>query len=276
MIFDMITIQPFFLMGRSGKLFACYYHPTNAAPKKAILHIPAFAEEMNKSRRMVALQAREMAKQGYAVLVLDLFGTGDSEGDFAEATWTLWRQDLQIAYTWLQNQTGQPVTLWSLRLGALLAMDFIADSTFEFEQLLCWQPVFQGEIFVMQLLRLRIASTMMDRNVRQENTADLKQKLLDGAVLEIAGYRLHPELMKPIMGLSAYKIDLTSLHKMNMIEITTNSEVMSSPAFSKFATEQQNKGKLIDSQTILGSPFWSTQEIVEVPELLTVTLANLH
>jgi len=42
---------------------------------------------MNKSRRMVALQARALAGRGFAVLQMDALGCGDSAGDMQDATW---------------------------------------------------------------------------------------------------------------------------------------------------------------------------------------------
>jgi alpha/beta superfamily hydrolase len=71
-------MQPVFINGDAGRLFAIYWPPDGeVALGKSIIHIPAFAEEINKTRGMVAMQARAFAKQGYAVLVVDLFGTGD-------------------------------------------------------------------------------------------------------------------------------------------------------------------------------------------------------
>ncbi len=52
---------------------------------------------MNKSRRMAALQARAFAAMGFGVLQIDLFGCGDSSGDFSDARWDIWKQDLAIA-----------------------------------------------------------------------------------------------------------------------------------------------------------------------------------
>jgi hypothetical protein len=50
--------SPFFLNAGGHALF-CVFYPVQETlkPKGFIVHIPAFAEEMNKSRRMVALQA---------------------------------------------------------------------------------------------------------------------------------------------------------------------------------------------------------------------------
>ena len=51
--------QAFFLEAKPGRRF-CLYHPPQGEDRGAVLHVPAHAEEMNKSRRMVALQARRL------------------------------------------------------------------------------------------------------------------------------------------------------------------------------------------------------------------------
>ena len=65
-------MRPFYLAGEFGPLFAVYVPPaTGAEPRAIVVHCPAFAEEMNKSRRMVALQARALARDGFGTLVRD-------------------------------------------------------------------------------------------------------------------------------------------------------------------------------------------------------------
>ncbi len=45
-----------------------------ASGKPLVVHVHAFAEEMNKSRRMAAMQSRALAAAGFAVLQIDLLG----------------------------------------------------------------------------------------------------------------------------------------------------------------------------------------------------------
>lgn len=267
---------PFFLKGTAGKLFSIYYPPSgDRLPERYVLHIPAFAEEMNNSRRMVARQARELAKNGYAVLVFDLFGTGDSEGDFSEATWAIWHKDIDIACQWLIAQGALSIDLWGIRCGVLLAMDFVKNSTVKVDKLLCWQPVLNGETFAMQFLRLRAAAAMMNKNVPQEKTSNLKQQLLDGQAIEVAGYILNPDLIKPLMTLPANNIDLDNAEEIIFFELVNSHEKNISPVNIKFVEQLQNKGKAVSIKTVVGSPFWLTQAIAEVPELLTETIASL-
>ncbi|HEX3544845.1 MAG TPA: alpha/beta hydrolase, partial [Candidatus Acidoferrum sp.] len=119
----------FFLSGTAGNLFAMYYPPkeTDADPGD-VLYVPPFAGEMFASRNLIAAVARNLASAGMGVLTVDLFGCGDSDGDFSDARWEIWRDDLAAAVAWLQEQGRDRLILWGLRLGALLAMDFAARS----------------------------------------------------------------------------------------------------------------------------------------------------
>ena len=67
------------------------------------MYFPPFAEELNKSRRMVSMQARQFCHTAYAVLIVDLFGTGDSEGNFGDTDWEILQNDMCVALRWLQD-----------------------------------------------------------------------------------------------------------------------------------------------------------------------------
>jgi exosortase A-associated hydrolase 2 len=271
------TIMPLCISGQTGDLFGLYYPPVGFdQPNQVILYIPPFAEEMNKSRRMVALQARAFAQQGYGVLVVDLLGTGDSAGNFSDATWLIWQQDIDAAIQWLLKQGAKSISLWGLRMGVLLAMDFIANTGTKIDKLIGWQPVLNGETFVMQFLRLRVAAAVMDRNAPQEKTSDLKQQLLDGRAIEVAGYLLNPSLIKPMLALNANNLDLTAVKNLLLFEIVTSADKTVSPVNAKFIETLNRKNQSAVIKTIIGSPFWSTQEIVEVPQLLTETVNSLN
>ena len=270
------AIQPFFLDDQGCKLFAVYYQPpAKQQVEKIIIHIPAFADEMNKARRMVSSQAREFAKQGYGVLVLDLFGTGDSEGSFSEATWAIWKQNIKAAYTWACQQGATSVSLWSLRSGALLAMDFVAESHAKINTLLAWQPVLNGELFIMQFLRLRVAAAMMDKQAPQEKTADLKQQLLDGSAVEVAGYLLNSKLVTPLIGLSVNDMSLSTITRIRFFELVTSEDKPVTAITTHFIEDRCNKNQDASFTKVVGSAFWSAQEIVEVPELLSATVVAL-
>ncbi len=146
----------------SGQCF-CLFHKPHPGKEclGAIIYIHPFGEEMNKSRRMAAMQARTFAAMGFGVLQIDLFGCGDSSGEFSDARWDIWKQDVSFARNWLENRISAPVSLWGLRLGALLALDFARSQAETIDRIILWQPVINGESFLNQFLRLRMANEML-------------------------------------------------------------------------------------------------------------------
>lgn len=184
---------PFFLASRPGERY-CLYHPAAQPSRGALLYVHPFAEEMNRSRHMAAVQARAFAALGWAVLQLDLHGCGDSDGDFADARWEHWKTDLEVAREWLASQTGHPVGLWGARLGSLLALDHAASASVPVPFLLLWQPVLDGGAFLTRFLRLHLAASILAGDGSGAGTAALRRRLAAGEALDIAGYRLAPQL----------------------------------------------------------------------------------
>lgn len=182
------SVHGLFLQARQGARY-CLYHP--AAPgtvrRGAILYVHPFAEELNKSRRMAALQSRAFALAGHDVLQIDLHGCGDSSGDFGDARWESWRDDLALAWDWLGRHGAAPRYLWGLRLGALLALEFAVLARPQPHGLLWWQPVLNGKAHLHQFMRMELAARLQADGVpapQHEPDADI----------EIGGYTLAARL----------------------------------------------------------------------------------
>ena len=261
-------MQPVFLDSEFGSLFAIYFAPTQVKPERALLHVHAFAEEMNKSRRMVSLQAKALSEEGYAVLVLDLFGMGDSAGDFGEATWPIWLDNIHTAITWLKQQGIQEISLWGLRLGALLAMDYIDQRGDDIQRLLLWQPVLNSDNFLSQFLRLRVAASIMNTNQPKEKTSELKQCLQSGESIEVAGYSLNPELINPLLKIKPNPVSWKHLRSVDIFEIVSNESTQSAFAFQQFMGGVSDLGIEASFSKVVGDSFWASQEITFAPTLL--------
>ena len=237
-----------------------------------VLYLPPFAEEMNKSRRMAALQARALAEAGYAVLQIDLQGCGDSDGDFGDASWQGWIQDCLLGVEYLNTQVGReaPLTLWGLRAGCLLA-PAVAESLDEACHFLFWQPSTQGKLVLQQFIRLKTAAAMMDG--QQKGLAEqVRQTLTQGDCVEIAGYRLPPGVAHGLetASLKPPPRKLDSQPRVAWIEISRSATELS-PASQTMIGQWQNQGYAMRSALALGPSFWQTTEIEDAPELLTVT-----
>ncbi len=222
---------------------------------------------------MAFLQARRLAGRGWAVLLLDPFGTGDSAGSFHEARWEIWLADAGRGADWLAERwPGRPVSLWGLRLGALLACSLAATAPRRFARLLLWQPVVRGDQFVTQFLRLRVAAAMAAGE--KESGQDLKARLAEGEILEVAGYELAPEL---VAGIEALRLEglLAGLPgcRVDWLELSSpGSESALSPASRRVLESLPAEGgPEVTSQAVSGEPFWTIQEITLAPALLDAT-----
>lgn len=255
---------PEFLPGRRARLHAVHHRPAAGVPVRgAVLCVAPFAEEMNKSRRMQALAARRLAADGWGVLIVDLYGTGDSEGDFADARWEVWLDDLAACARLLQARHPGPLVLWGLRTGALLAAELASSGTLALAALLYWQPVVAGDLALTQFLRLRLAAGLMDGS--KETAAGLRECLNAGESLEIAGYELHPalaaalersRLLPPPAGVPVLWLELVP-------------EAGRPPAAvgQKLVADWRARGHVVHCETVIGDAFWATQEIAVAPAL---------
>jgi exosortase A-associated hydrolase 2 len=259
--------EAFFLPAGGGGRF-CIFHPASGAPLGSILYAHPFAEEMNKSRRMAALQARAFCALGYSVLQIDLLGCGDSSGEFGEARWDVWNDDLALAAGWLARHAEGPMHLWGLRLGALLAADHVRQAPQSFAGLLLWQPVLSGAQFMTQFLRLRLGAEMLSGAAAGKGTEQLRAQLAAGEALEIAGYELAPQLASAIQ-----RLDLASLAPKNVPAqwFEVNAEGKPSPGLQRAARAWSAGGAEVHLHAVRGEPFWGSVEIAECAELIAAT-----
>lgn len=251
----------------------CLYHPAaGPSAKGAVLYLHPFAEEMNKSRRMAALQARLLAEHGYAALQIDLHGCGDSSGDFGDATWQSWLQDVRAAHAWLRSRSSAPLWLWGLRSGCLLAAE-AARQLDEPANFLFWQPVNSGKQFLQQFLRLKVAGEMMSGDSKGVMAA-LKESLAAGQAVEIAGYALSAALAQ---GLEAAELaPPVRPGRLVWLELSARPEATLAPVSVKRLEQWQSAGHAASSAVLPGPSFWQTTEIEEAPALLMATVNALE
>lgn len=270
--------QALFLAHGAAARFALYHAPA-AACRGAWLYLHPWAEEMNKARRMAALQARALAADGWAVLQLDLHGCGDSAGDFGDASWESWQADVALGLDWLHATLGeqlpQAAGLWGLRLGALLALDYAAQPAGRApSQLLLWQPVLQGASHLTQFLRLRVASQMLGDGAADGGTEALRAALAGGTPLEVAGYTLAPAMAAALDRLDAGRLPPPC--PVNWLEVAASEGRPLSPVAQRVLQGWQAAGVDGRAQSVAGPQFWATQEIAEAPALLAATRAMLQ
>ncbi|MCB1679158.1 MAG: hydrolase 1, exosortase A system-associated [Halioglobus sp.] len=268
-------IVPFFLDTPEGALHVSLHMPPDARPASGwVVHVPAFAEEMNKSRAMVSRQARALAARGYAVVVPDLYGTGDSAGELREATWALWQRNVEAVLDWVGEHGAGGVCLWGLRTGCLLALQVARARHRQVARLVLWQPVLAGRQFLTQFLRLRMAAGLSDG--RGETTAILRERLDSGETLEVAGYELAPGLASQLEQVSAQDLPPPADLAVVWLELAGRADQPLSPAAQRVLQAWAEVGVAVHPRTAVGDAFWATQEIALAPALLESTVRALE
>jgi exosortase A-associated hydrolase 2 len=259
---------PLFIDSRGtagGQRFCVLHRPHKA--RGAVVYVHPFAEEMNKSRRMAALQSRAFADAGYAVLQYDLYGCGDSAGDFGDATWDDWIDDVADAAHWLRSQFDVPLTLWGLRAGCLIASEAARRRSLACD-FVFWQPMTSGKLVLQQHLRLQLAKDMLDGQARG-TTDRLRARLAAGESVEIAGYALNPGLAQ---GLDGATLAPAGPGRSAWVEVSTRNEASLLPATAAAAERWRASGHGVTQRVVQGPSFWTTTEIEEVPALVEATL----
>lgn len=268
--------EAFFLPGQSGQLFAIYYPPVESlANPLSVLLVPPFAEEMNKSRRMFAVLAAQLAASGIGVLSIDLFGSGDSAGDFCEARWDVWLDNIERGIAFLRQRNGPRIAALGLRAGALLALDVQRRQRDCFSAMVLWQPTLNGATLMAQFLRLKVAADRLENHPQATTTTMLRTALEQGQILEIAGYTLHPALFESISACNVESADNALTIPVHWFELSAQQTALASAATLRSVEAWRGVGVNISLQVLQGPSFWDTQEITLVPALIDHTVSLL-
>ena len=275
--------QAFFLPSGEGQRF-CLFHPAEGGRVHGqVLYIHPFAEEMNKVRRMAALQARSLAQAGFDVLQMDLLGCGDSSGDFGDAMWQSWVDDVVQACRYLQSRScgpgvhlpKPPLWLWGLRTGCLLAAqaasEWGAACNFVF-----WQAPSLGQPLLNQFMRLKLATDMQGAPTKGI-MEHMRLQLNHGEPIEIAGYRLSPGLALGLMQAALAPPVVRGIgQRLEWFELSTKENAAPSVVATERFSEWQQAGFDARLHMTQGPAFWQSTEIQEVPALISATTAALR
>lgn len=264
--------EAFFLGASTGQRFCLFYPPDDGlVPLGAIVYVHPFAEELNRSRRMAALQARAFADAGYAVLQIDLYGCGDSSGEFGDATWDAWGEDVARACAWLRARVEGPLWIWGLRVGCLIAAE-VAYRIDDLAGLLFWQPVFSGRQSLQQFLRIKIAEGMLSGQ-KGAGVDHLCRQLVRGEAVEVAGYLLPPALAA---GLEKSELNVpANVRRVECIEVSTRQDPSLSPVLLARLAQWQRDGHCVRGTAVSAPAFWQTVEIAESQALVEATLSAI-
>ncbi|MDX1732979.1 MAG: hydrolase 2, exosortase A system-associated [Halioglobus sp.] len=268
-----MNIYPRFL-GEAGRRFFLTQFRAEAGPRAHVLFIPPFGEEMNRCRALVAEQSRLLAQSGYHCTVLDFFGTGDSEGELAQASLDIWYGNIELALNTLRREEPAPVVLWGLRLGALIAAGFVGSHEPDCREMLLWQPVTSGKRYINQLLRQRVAS-LVNSGLPPETTAEIRQRMQEGQRVEISGYFVSEPLVSELEALSLAAAGGAGIDRIHWLENIEQEGDTLSTAGGKMVDKLKEQGVDVQVSLFRGPPLWQLHKRDALPELMQQTRSIL-
>jgi exosortase A-associated hydrolase 2 len=264
--------EPLLLKGSAGALFALRV-PARRPSGRGVVLLPPFAEEMNRSRRMLRLQAAALASHGITALLLDPFGTGDSEGDFCEARWDTWIDDVRVACTALQASGTEIIGLLGLRLGAVLAAasaPLLQAASFA---TVLWQPVVSGRVQLNEFLRLRMMPGALHDGRGNETLESLRDRLARQETVEVAGYDMVREMAATLDSLDLAPLVCPELGPVTWLEVVRDAMLPLSPVGRACAEAWRGAGAMVEQRAVAGPAFWMGQGNAVATELIAATTA---
>jgi exosortase A-associated hydrolase 2 len=234
-----------FLPGPNGAL-ACRYWAGDPQ-RTPVLLLPPLHEEMNRARVQMRRIAEHLQARGHSVLLGDLSGTGDSAGEFGEASLSRWRADVDALFDALAADHAAPPVALALRGGALLI------PLRSRHQIACF-PIASGRRQLQQWLRQALFMARF-KGADIDQAALLARWRSEG--IEVAGYALSPQMLEELESAAWPEADDEALR--HVIE-------WQQPQPAAAYAAAQAAGRL-HWRSLSGPAFWQTPETTVIDAL---------
>lgn len=263
-----MNIEVEFIQGIKGRYLLTRWPAVEPKAPLLILMQP-FAEEQNRLRRVFRQFAVQLQQHGWEIWLPDLFGTGDSDGEFEHIDFYLWQQDLARLIS--ERLKGErPYSLLACRFAALQLIDLVANYNVpEPNNLILWQPVLDVKIFWHQLWRQIQASEMMYKKEK----VSLSDKLHLEQKIDLAGYEITAHFYQQVLSF-APNFNVLASSPLLWLE----SSVQTTPSIAAQKIWQQLPNNSFRRRlTTVDTPFyWLSQEAVDTKLLIKNTLEFLR
>jgi pimeloyl-ACP methyl ester carboxylesterase len=265
-----------------------------------ILAIQTAGEENNLARRFTVQAASRFSEIGFATLIFDPFGVGDSAGRTSDARLQDWRSDLLRVSHQMRVRYDVPFYIWGTRLGTLLATDLLISQSDNTAGLLMWAPLAHGRTWVdllksdsdspKEIGRPRISESALEtalsdaikedsallsgpQSIVSDENSDKEDPLCSFAgtmfrrsmLTELQNLTLAPLKQHPNFGTTA-KVALIGLEPTNPHRFA-HGESRVPPALEAIAATWRGSGYQVYSSAIFSEYFWSSGRSPE-PEAL--------
>jgi exosortase A-associated hydrolase 2 len=227
-----------------------------------VLIVPPFAEEMNKTRPMFTRLGNLLAVNGIASVLLDLYGTGDSGGDFSDASWSVWQDDVVQVIKWCEFKRIPVTNLLAVRLGCSIVVGMAnSERRPSLRSTILWQPLFDGKRALTQFLRIRTAASIL-ANEKKETIVSLMSILDAGNKVEVGGYLLSGQLAKDMRNIIVPAYLPNNLGPVTWMEMVSQAETGLPSMSTSIIDKSRAAGVSVKAMSLVGGAFWVSTDVV--------------
>ena len=231
-------------------------------PAWGLLFCDPFAEEKKCAHRVLVEAARVFCEADLACVRFDYRGTGDSLGEFSEATPELWVQDILAAVDFMRQEIGvRTLGVLGVRLGATLALQ-AAEASEQVDFAVLWEPVINGRQYLHQNLRRSMIKAMLTDEekfdagrVRQAQAEDL---------FDFDGYLISGEMRGQIEMIDL----LASPPQFGGTALVVNITTREQPAEPYQQLAEALRGRAV---AVRQEPFWNRIGLIEARPVVEAT-----
>jgi uncharacterized protein len=188
-------VTPFHFGRSEAPLFGVHHAPARGARDHGVVVVPPMGQEALRAHRALRQLGIALARERYHAVVFDLGCTGDSAGEFEDASLAGWTADVRTAADELRDRTGLArVSFVGLRLGAVHAWRASVGRR-DVDKIVLWEPVVHGGAYLAELAR------------RHEDflRAELPDKRTPTARTEALGFPISASLWDELLALDLTK-----------------------------------------------------------------------
>ncbi len=158
-----------------------------------------FAEEKKSAHRTLVNLSRQLCHSGFSVLMFDLRGCGDSDGNFASVHLTDWLADIETAIATLCSHVSlSGVGLIGLRFGAYLSL-YCALQHADISESIWIEPVLHPLDYLRKSLRHKLIKELYTSDKVVSNRDNLLRDLQQYHSIDFDGYEIGAGLYQDLV-----------------------------------------------------------------------------
>jgi pimeloyl-ACP methyl ester carboxylesterase len=242
-----------FLGSGDGRVFAALHAPLGPCSGGVLICPPLHGESTHNYRREVLL-ARGLAARGIAALRLHYRGTGHSDGDVKDMTFTSFCDDASMAWEHLASSLrGAPVAFFGTRLGACVAAATAARCVNA--PIALWEPVLKGQSYFRELFRMKLISDASGGAEVAESTESLLRRLKEqGSTELVGGFVIGRDLYEEVVAVDTSHLLGQTKDPILLVQIDSAQEVRR--PYRSLVDDLRNSGRTVDLAVVQASESW--------------------